>query len=257
MNDKTLVSPLIPSKENHLIEDVELRDLINREAKKAILSMAQFHELEMMYTCAIKEVKTKFEVLSTEFNCRFKRNPINYINTRLKSRDSIFNKLARKKLPLTIESVEQNLNDIAGVRVVCTYIDDIYELADSFLKQDDITLLEKKDYIENPKENGYRSLHLIISVPVFFSKKKRDMKVEVQIRTMAMDFWASLEHQMKYKKMIPDQDKIVAELKKCARVINDTDKKMLEIRKHIETVQDEPTEEEILSEKLRQINKPI
>lgn len=240
-----------------LTEDQELKELIYLQSKKSILSMAQFHDLEMMYTCAIKEVKTKFEVLSTEFNNRLKRNPISYINSRLKSRDSIFNKLARRNLPFTIESVEQNLNDIAGVRIVCAYIDDIYRLADSFLMQDDITLLKRKDYIEHPKPNGYRSLHLIVSIPVFFSEKKRDMKVEVQIRTIAMDFWASLEHQMKYKKAIPDQEKIIEELKHCANIISETDLKMQELRKHIESVQDEPTEEEILLDKLRQIGKRI
>ena len=257
MDDEEITLPFAPKEAERLTEDQQLREIIDRQAKKAILSMVQFHELEMMYTCAIKEVKTKFEVLSTELNCQYKRNPISYITTRLKSRDSIFNKLARRNLPLTVESIEQNLNDMAGIRVVCSYIDDIYKLAESFLAQDDITLLERKDYIENPKPNGYRSLHLIVSVPVFFSKEKRDMKVEVQIRTIAMDFWASLEHQMKYKKAIPDQDKIIAELKRCADVISNTDKDMLTLRKHIEAVQDEPTEEEILFEKLRQINKPI
>ena len=168
-----------------------------------------------------------------------------------------FQQTCAKESTPTVESIEQNLNDMAGIRVVCSYIDDIYKLAESFLAQDDITLLERKDYIENPKPNGYRSLHLIVSVPVFFSEEKRDMKVEVQIRTIAMDFWASLEHQMKYKKAIPDQDKIIAELKRCADVISNTDQDMLTLRKHIEAVQDEPTEEEILFEKLRQINKPI
>ncbi len=257
MDKKDFTTTFVPQDAQRFIKDKQLQEIIDRQAKRAILSMAQVHELEMRYTCAIKEVKTKFEVLSTEFNCQFKRNPISYINTRLKSRDSIFNKLSRKNLPLSIESIEQNLSDIAGIRVVCSYIDDIYKLVDSFLMQDDITLLEKKDYIENPKPNGYRSLHLIVSVPVFFSDSKRDMKVEVQIRTIAMDFWASLEHQMKYKKAIPDQEKIIAELKRCADVISDTDKDMLALRKHIEAVQDEPTEEEILFEKLRQINKPI
>lgn len=240
-----------------LIGNKDLLDIIDRQAKNAMWSMVQFHELEMTYTCAIKEIKTKFEVLSTEFNCQFRRNPISYINTRLKSRDSIFRKLARKNLKFTIDNIEKNLNDVAGIRVVCAYIDDIYKLADAFLRQDDITLLEKKDYIENPKPNGYRSLHLIVSVPVFFSEKKRDMKVEVQIRTIAMDFWASLEHQMKYKKSIPDQDKIIAELKRCADVISDTDGRMLALRKHIEAAQDEPTEDEILLEKIRRLDKPI
>lgn len=253
--DETSLPPVTPPKEG--LAEEEMREILGRQAKKAILSMVQFRELEMIYTCAIQEVRTKFEVLNTEFNCRYKRNPISDIQTRLKSRDSIFNKLARRELPFTIESIEKNLNDIAGIRVVCTYIDDIYRLADSFLMQDDITLLERKDYIASPKPNGYRSLHLIVSVPVFFAERRKDVKVEVQIRTIAMDFWASLEHQMKYKKEVPDAERIIAELKRCADVINKTDNDMLALRRHIEAAQDEPTEEELLLEKLRRLAKPV
>ena len=214
-------------------------------------SLVEFGEMETEYSCAIKEVRTKFEILDAEFSAMYKRNPISSISTRLKSRDSILGKMLRKKCSLTVENAKKYLNDIAGVRVVCKYIDDIYNLADALLKQDDVTLLSKKDYIEQPKPNGYRSLHLIISVPVYFSTGK--IKVEVQIRTIAMDFWASLEHQIKYKQEIPDQERVIAELTDCAEVIAKTDQRMMTLRKHIEDVGDEPTEEDELFSRLKQM----
>ena len=146
------------------------------------------------------------------------------------------------------------MNDVAGIRVICSYIDDIYEIANALLAQDDITLEKRKDYIVNPKPNGYRSLHLIVKVPVFFASGKKDMKVEVQIRTIAMDFWASLEHQLKYKQNIQNQDEIVAQLKNCADVISSTDEEMLGIRQKIEAGNDTLTEEDILLEKLSRMD---
>lgn len=166
-----------------------------------------------MYACAIKEMRTKFDVLNTEYSIRYQRNPINFITTRVKSTHSILEKMNRIRNRFTLKDVAECLNDIAGVRVICSYIDDIYRLAEALTAQDDIRLLEKKDYIQNPKPNGYRSLHLIVSVPVFFAEQRQELKVEVQIRTIAMDFWASLEHQIKYKKEIPDQAEIIARLK--------------------------------------------
>ena len=152
------------------------------------------------------------------------------------------------------ESIERNLHDVAGIRVVCSYIDDIYILADALLRQDDITLIKRKDYIENPKPNGYRSLHLIVSVPVFFSDQKKSMEVEVQIRTIAMDFWASLEHQLRYKQSYPDKQGIAAELQRCADTINETDLTMQRLRDEIEAIEDAPTEEDVLLEKLSRID---
>ena len=146
--------------------------------------------------------------------------------------------------------MEERLNDVAGIRVICSFIDDIYAIADMLLQQDDITLITRKDYIVAPKPNGYRSLHLIVKVPVFFANFRKDMKVEVQIRTIAMDFWASLEHQLKYKQNIPNQQEIVAQLKECADVISQTDQKMIAIRQQIEAASDAPTEDDILLEKL-------
>lgn len=230
---------------------------IYRHTKKVMWTLVQYKDMQMKYSCAIKEIKTKFDVLSTEFNVKHKRNPISSISSRLKSTESIVNKLMRKDLPFSIEGMENNLFDIAGVRVVCSYIDDIYAIADALLAQDDIELVERKDYIKQPKPNGYRSLHLIVRVPVFFAGSKENVPVEVQIRTIAMDFWASLEHQIKYKKDIPDQEDVVAKLRECADVITQTDEKMLALRKRIEDAEDVPTEEEILFERISKLDTPL
>ena len=141
----------------------------------------QFRELMMMYNCAIREVRTKLEVLNDELSIRNSRNPIEFIESRIKRPLSIVDKLKRYGEPVNVESIERSLNDVAGIRVICPFIDDIYSVADMLLSQDDITLIKKKDYIENPKPNGYRSLHLILEVPVFFSNQKKPMRVEVQI----------------------------------------------------------------------------
>ena len=211
----------------------------------------------MMYTCALKGVKTKFEVLDTEFSVRYQRNPISSVSTRLKHTNSIMAKLDRYGYRFSLDNIEKYIHDAAGIRVICSYIDDIYGIADALLGQDDITLLTRKDYIINPKPNGYRSLHLIVEVPVYFADFKKQMKVEVQIRTIAMDFWASLEHQLKYKQNIPNQQMIVKQLKECADVISMTDQKMIGIRQQIEAVSDAPTEEEILLEKLSRMDMNI
>ncbi len=207
----------------------------------------------MMYTCAIKEIKTKFDVLNTEFEARYSRNPINSVHTRLKSTTSIMQKFEKLNLPFNLESLRKDIHDVAGVRVICCYIDDIYEIANALIQQDDIKLIARKDYIANPKPNGYRSLHLIVETPVFFAKHKVDMMVEVQIRTIAMDFWASLEHQLKYKKDIPNSKEIIEQLKNCADVSNQTDGKMLAIRKEIESAQNAPTEEDVLLERISKL----
>lgn len=192
----------------------------------------KFEELMMYYECAIQEVTTKFQVLNKEFSVRNQRNPIEYITFRVKKPLSILEKLNRKGLSITYESM-QELNDIAGVRVICSFIDDIYMLANLLSRQDDIHVLEVKDYIKNPKPNGYRSYHMIVEVPVFFSDCTRMMRVEVQIRTIAMDFWSSLEHELKYKKEVEDSESIIQELKVCADKITETDEQMLQIRKRI------------------------
>ena len=196
----------------------------------------EFQELMMMYSCAIREMRTKLEVLNDELSVHHQRNPIEFITSRVKKPLSIVEKLHRYGVPVSVESVEKNLNDVAGVRVICSFIDDIYTVADMLLRQDDITLIKKKDYIEHPKDNGYRSLHLIIEIPVFFSNQKKNMRVEVQIRTIAMDFWASVDHQLKYKQNIEDvenTDELSAELKECADIIAQTDARMQAIKNKI------------------------
>ena len=193
----------------------------------------EFRQMMMMYSCAIKEIKTKLQVLNDELSIKRQRNPIEFIKTRVKQPDSIASKLRRKGYPVTVQSVFENLSDVAGVRVICAFIDDIYKVADMLTAQDDIELIKRKDYIKNPKMNGYRSLHLIIEFPVFFSDHKEQIRVEVQIRTIAMDFWASLEHQLKYKKDIDDAESIMYELRACADVINRTDYHMQSLRDRI------------------------
>lgn len=183
------------------------------------------------YQCAIYEIETKFNVLNTEFSLENDRNPINSIHSRLKTFDSIVEKIQRRGLPQTLESIEENLHDIAGVRVVCTFPDDIYHLRNALLKQDDILLVEEKDYVKSPKPNGYRSLHLIVQVPVFWAAEKQLTKVEIQMRTIAMNFWASLEHQIRYKKDIEFTTEMADELKECAELSAALDKRMDHLRK--------------------------
>lgn len=209
-------------------------DMTKEEFMEAIEASTRFQEVMMMYRCAVREVQTKLEVLNDEFKTRSKRNPIDSIRCRIKSPMSIFEKLERKGFGLSIQSIIDNLNDVAGVRVVCPFISDIYDVAHMLISQDDVEVMEVKDYIKNPKPNGYRSLHYVVIIPIFLSSGKEYMKVEVQIRTIAMNFWASLEHQMHYKQFenneMPD---IVNELTLCAESIYNTDVRMQEIREDI------------------------
>lgn len=208
--------------------------LVNNALKLMREASFPYRKLMAYYTCAMMEVETKLNVLNEEFSLQYDRNPISSIKTRLKSFDSIIEKLQRKGLPMDdFDMIEQSLNDIAGVRVICSFPEDVYMLAEALLKQDDIRLLERKDYIASPKANGYRSLHLIVEVPIFLAQEKRLMKVEVQLRTIAMDFWASLEHQLKYKKELENTEELTRELLECAEVSAALDAKMEEIRKRI------------------------
>ena len=189
-----------------------------------------YRELMAYYNCAMMEVATKFNVLNEELSLQYDRNPIESIRTRLKSVDSIAEKLTRKgiSLPLNVEKIQEEIHDIAGVRVICSYPSDIYMLSEAFLRQDDIFLVERKDYIQNPKPNGYRSLHLIVEVPIFLHNRKKLMKVEVQFRTISMAWWASLEHKIRYKKDLGEanQAHIEQELKECAEISAALDKRM-------------------------------
>lgn len=199
-------------------------------------AMASSQELMSRYRCALMEVETKFKVLNEQFSLQHERNPIESIKTRIKSPMSILEKLQRKGLPITMESIENNLSDIAGIRVICSFIDDIYMLADCLLQQDDITLIARKDYIKRPKENGYRSLHLIVEIPIFLQDEKRNMKVEVQLRTIAMEFWANLEHRLRYKKDLPEDvlTSTAQSLLLCADISSKLDERMQEIRYVVE-----------------------
>lgn len=193
----------------------------------------RFKQLLMLYECAIMQVNTKLQVLNNEFSHAFKRNPIESIKSRIKTPESIWEKLMRRNLPINASAIERDLTDIAGIRVICPFQDDIYNIAELLISQDDVTLVEKKDYIKNPKPNGYRSLHLIIAIPIYLATGKKMMKVEVQLRTIAMDFWASLDHKLRYKQNIDNADEIVEELKECADIIAGVDLKMQDIRKKI------------------------
>lgn len=175
-----------------------------------------FLEMSHLYDGAIREIRTKLEILDREFSIRYASNPIHHIDSRLKSPRSIIEKLERKGWPVSVESAEAHLHDIAGVRIICNYIDDIYRLADLLVRQQDIELVEKRDYIENPKPNGYRSLHLVVRVPVFLSDHTELVPVEIQIRTIAMDFWASLEHQLRYKNDVEATASLKYRLQRCA-----------------------------------------
>lgn len=187
------------------------------------------------YRCVMMEIETKFRVLNEQFSLEYDRNPIESIKTRQKSMESIMKKVRSKNIPLTLESLEKNIHDIAGIRVICSFPEDIYDLADCLLQQDDVFLIERKDYIQNPKPSGYRSLHLIVQVPIFLKNEKRMMTAEVQLRTIAMDFWASLEHKVRYKKNIPEAEaaQLAAELLECAEISANLDVRMQEIRDRV------------------------
>lgn len=230
-----------------------MSDLIQRSHENAVRRMQNLAESELTeaqfislleedllpiqqfftyYQCAIMEIETKFKVLNAQFSLRGEKNPIEFIQSRIKSYGSIMRKVEKQGIPRSLDAMEENLYDIAGIRVVCSFREDIYRLADCFLQQDDITLLERKDYILSPKENGYRSLHLIVSVPIFLENEKRPVKAEVQLRTLAMDFWASVEHKLRYKKDLP-ADKLAmlaSDLKQCAEDSAAWDEKMQRIR---------------------------
>ncbi len=208
-------------------------DLLTDIGEEIFEHTKPYRQLMMRYNCAMLEVKTKLDVLSSQLSVETENNPFESIHCRIKTPKSVVAKLKRTGLPITLRSIEENLNDVAGIRVICSFIDDIYTLSDRLCSQDDIKVIEVKDYIKNPKFNGYRSLHLILEIPIFLLEEKKNMRVEVQFRTIAMDFWASLEHKVKYKKEIVDNESVTAELKNCADEINALDIRMQEIKRKI------------------------
>ncbi|MBC8060520.1 MAG: GTP pyrophosphokinase family protein [Clostridiaceae bacterium] len=211
---------------NEVFKEISPKDIKN--------TMEEIDELVMIYSCAIKEISTKLEILDYEFKISRKRNPIEYMKSRVKSHKSMMDKLLRKNLKPDIESARKNFDDIGGIRVVCSFLSDIYEVADMLKRQEDITLIKEKDYIKNPKPNGYRSLHMVLEIPVFFSDHVEPLRVEVQIRTIAMDFWASLEHKLYYKKGERIPLYIKNDLKECANIISETDMKMQNIQMQVD-----------------------
>lgn len=221
--------------ENNVNED-KVKELLVSLADSSAMDWVQemgarLEKLMTYYRCAMMEIETKLRVLDQEFSLQHDRNPINSIKSRLKKMSSIMEKMDRKGASLSLDAIEENLNDIAGIRVICAFPEDVYTLADALLSQDDITLIKKKDYIENPKKNGYRSLHLIVAVPIFLENEKRIMKVEIQLRTIAMDCWASLEHQLRYKKDYAFTEKMEQQLHECAELSAELDSRMELLRK--------------------------
>ncbi len=209
-------------------------DLFANAAEEIFENTKPYRELMMKYNCAMLEVKTKLDVLNSQLGVEHESSPFESIHCRIKTPKSVVEKLNRNGFPLTLKSIEENLNDVAGIRVICSFIDDIYTLSERLCAQDDVRVIRIKDYIKNPKENGYRSLHLILEIPIFLLEEKKYMRVEVQFRTIAMDFWASLEHKVRYKKEICDAEAVSNELKSCAEEINALDVRMQEIKRKID-----------------------
>lgn len=207
-------------------DDISLRKHFLDEIKEFLIQ-------QQVYNAAIKEITTKLEILDDEFKTRYDHNPIHHIEYRLKSPQSIIEKLQRYSYPISVESIRENLFDVAGIRVICHYVDDIYLLRKLLLRQDDVKLLRERDYIDDPKANGYRSLHLVVQIPVFLSQDTTPVPVEIQLRTIAMDFWASLEHEIRYKSKGNIPDEIAYRLKLCAESINAIDDEMELIHKAV------------------------
>ena len=201
--------------------------------EQGIAQLQEYQAMRQLYNGAIREITTKLENLDDEFSTRYAHNPIHHMESRLKSRKSIVCKLQRKGLPLTLASAQEELFDIAGVRVICNYIDDIYDLANMLCNQGDVAVLRRRDYIQEPKPNGYRSLHLTVRIPVFLSTGSVGVPVEIQIRTIAMDFWASLEHQLRYKAEHTVPPSLRAQLKVCAEESAALDLRMQEIYRQL------------------------
>ena len=204
--------------------------------------MLEYRKIKLLYRSALKEIRTKLEILNDEFRLVHQYNPIEHIESRLKTDESITRKLMRKGKEITVENIQKYIDDIAGVRVICSFTPDIYRIVDMISSQDDIEVLKTKDYMLNPKVNGYRSYHLIVRVPIFLSDRVVPTKVEIQIRTVAMDFWASLEHKIYYKYEGNTPEYIKKELKECADLVTFLDSKMLAINEEVRSIREENRE---------------
>lgn len=210
----------------------------NRDSNLTEEILHDYNQMRGVYSAGIREINARLETLDHDFSFHNRHNPIHHIESRVKSLPSIMKKLKDMDLPVDMGTAKKALHDIAGVRVVCRYVDDIYQVADLLLAQDDIQLIMEKNYIKKPKPNGYRSLHIVVDVPVYMSKGKIFTPVEIQIRTVAMDFWATLEHGIRYKALEEVPLSIVEELRQCADVITDTDYRMQRIFQALRNVHD-------------------
>ena len=212
-------------------------DIIPSDSEHVFAEEGVYQAVMMRDHCAILEMRTKLEVLSRDMSVRYRRTPIEFIESRLKKPSSIARKLEKMGHEVTVENMTKHLSDIAGIRVLCAYIDDIYEIARMLAHQKDVEIITVKDYIKHPKDNGYRSYHMIVEIPVYFSDDVRPVRCEIQIRTIAMDFWATLDHDMQYKKQVEDAEQIMQELKECADIIHQTDEKMMRLRERIHRIE--------------------
>ncbi len=205
----------------------------NGELKKLSDSIREISQFRQIYSAALNEIETKFRNLDQEFRVNYEHNPIHHIEKRLKSMESIVQKMERLGIPITISNAQDNIHDIAGIRIICNYLEDLYIMERLLLLQNDVQLIDRNDYIKQPKESGYRSLHLIISIPIFLSKGPLKVPVEIQFRTVAMDMWASLEHEIYYKSSqknlvsAENRDKLI----QCSYKLNEIEKMMQEIHK--------------------------
>ena len=213
----------------------------------------QWKSTMFLYSSALKSINTKIEILNNEFIQLYNYNPIEHIKTRIKSAESIVKKLKNDGCEVSIDNMVEHLNDIAGIRIICSFMSDIYPIADMIARQADITVLHVKDYIKYPKTNGYKSYHMVVTIPVYLSEGKRDTKVEIQIRTIAMDFWASLEHKIAYKFEGKAPDYLERELKSCADMVDMLDMKMFSLNQAIMAVEEE--ERRVEEEKRREREK--
>ena len=202
----------------------------------------QWKSIMFLYDSALKEINTKIEILNSEFVHIYGHTPIEHIKSRLKTPSSIVKKLKRAGHDVTIQNMVERLNDIAGIRIICSYTEDIYQIADMIARQSDVTILHVKDYIRNPKPNGYKSYHMVATIPIYLSQGPAETKVEIQIRTVAMDFWASLEHKIYYKFEGNAPASVQAELKACAAVVDMLDDKMFSLNQMIASLGEEQKE---------------
>ena len=228
------------------IKTILKENMSQQQDPEKILQMAfQMQQSMALYESGIQEVRTKLEILQREAHSRHTHNPIETIKSRVKNIFSILEKLERKGFEVSMASIRENLHDVAGIRVICPYIDDIYTVAESIRRQGDLKVVMEKDYIKNPKANGYRSYHMVVEVPVFLSDRTEYVKVEIQIRTIAMDFWASLDHQIRYKMEDVVPAEVAEKLRHCAETVAATDVEMQEIYREVRALAKDQQEIEV------------